>query len=297
MKRILYWIRNFFGFSRNETNGFLILIPMMILIIFSNSFYRKFFYNSASIKNDPYIDSLISNWVFNPTIANSDNPETEMFVFNPNTASEEELDALGFPPFLSKRLISYRSKGGKFSKPDDLLRLYGMDTAFYISLEPYIAIPTQAPIEKTVSKKNETRNSTPKPETFDLNLADTTQLKSIYGIGSVLSARIIKFRDKLGGFVSMNQLSNVYGLDSVARNALIHKSFITPNFVPLQIDLNNASEKELASHPFISYKLSKTIVAYRIQHGSFNEIDDLLKIDLIDREVLEKIRPYLIIMP
>lgn len=297
MKRISYWIRNFFGFSRNETNGFLILIPLMFLIIFSNSLYRAFFYNPPLIKNDPYIDSLIANWDFNPPKGDIENPKTDRFVFNPNTASAEELEALGFPSFLSKRLITYRSKGGKFFKPGDLLKLYGMDTAFYQSLQPYISIPAQKPIEKTVAKKSEVVESKAKSETFDLNLADTTQLKSIYGIGTVLAARIIKFRDKLGGFVSMNQLGAVYGLDSTARNALIRKSFIASNFMPLQIDLNKASEKELVNHPFISYKLSKTIVAYRMQHGSFSEIDDLLKIDLIDLELLDKIRPYLIIKP
>ena len=85
------------------------------------------------------------------------------------------------------------------------------------------------------------------PEKFDLNNADTSQLKKIYGIGDKLSMRILKYRDVLGGFVGMDQLKEVYGLDSLVINRLIENSTIQNEFQPKKININTASEKQLSS--------------------------------------------------
>jgi DNA uptake protein ComE-like DNA-binding protein len=130
-------------------------------------------------------------------------------------------------------------------------------------------------------------------EKFDLNTADTTQLIKVYGIGSKLSRRIVTYRDKLGGFVSRAQLTEVYGLDSAVIRELFKKSFIHENFKPRVININTAPEKELGEHPYIKYKLAKAITTYRFQHGAYNSVDDLKKIVLIDNVKFEKIKPYL----
>ena len=126
-----------------------------------------------------------------------------------------------------------------------------------------------------------------------MNLADTAQLKQIYGIGEKLSLRIIKYRDVLGGFVSSAQLHEVWGLDSAAIDRLKQVSFIETNFRPRMLSINNAREEEIAIHPYLSKSAAKAITAYRFQHGRFQSIADLEKVQSLDLKTIHKIEPYL----
>jgi competence ComEA-like helix-hairpin-helix protein len=181
-------------------------------------------------------------------------------------------------------------KGGKFMVKKDLLKIYGMDSALYKKLFPFIDLPDS--VLKDTVKKFEPKERIVAIK-FDLNMADTSQLIKIYGIGPKLSQRIVTYRDKLGGFVSVEQLKEVYGLDTTVIHELFRKSFIEKNFQPRLIDVNKATEKELGDHPYIKYKLAKAITAYRFQHGEYHTVDDLKRIAIIDDTKFQKIKPYL----
>jgi len=296
MQRLRLWIRNIFGFSQSETNGFLILLPSMLLILFSYPLYRAFFHHS-DISNDPEqvkIDSLLALWDFNPASDLKNNSVT-LFAFDPNTATSADFDSLGMPSFLSNRIINYRSKGGSFRKPEDLSKIYGMDSALFERLYPFINIRPKIIIsESNHSKELEYKKSAPLV-LRDLNLADTTQLKFIKGIGSVLALRIVKYRNALGGFIDQNQIKEVYGLDTSVVKKVQSGFYVEPSYRPTQLNINIATESDLSNHPYIRSKIAKLIVAYRFQHGSFAEIADLLKIDLIDQTTFDRVSPYLTI--
>jgi competence ComEA-like helix-hairpin-helix protein len=163
-------------------------------------------------------------------------------------------------------------------------------------LYPFIKIRAEkaSSKERIIDNKTDNKKTTP-VAVQDLNLADTTQLKLIRGIGPVLANRIVKYRNALGGFVSQNQIKEVYGLDTNVVKMVNTRFYIDPSFRPSRININTASESDLSNHPYIRSKIAKSIVAYRFQHGSFNEIADLLKIDLIDQTIFDRIRPYLTI--
>ena len=127
---------------------------------------------------------------------------------------------------------------------------------------------------------------------FDINTADTTELKKIRGIGTKLSARIVKFRDKLGGFTHAAQLSEVYGLSPEVLDSLQKYTFIQPSFNPKQINLNTATFEELRQHPYLNYNLARIIIAYRTQHGPYQSVDDLRNIKQINEQQLQKLKPY-----
>lgn len=296
MNRLRALIRNIFGFSRTETNGFLILLPLMVLVLFSQPIYR--WITSSKPENfsntQRHLDSLVATWEEekqnDSTIA--ENPEASLFRFDPNTATEEELLALGFPGNIAQRIINYRAKGGRFSIKADLSKIYGLDTSFYRELYPFIALPEKHEATASTLAENPSGKET-KTVRFDLNLADTTQLKSIYGIGSVLSKKIVRYRTSLGGFISMEQLSEVWGLDSIVIKRLSEKAFIQPGFELTRIHINHADEKTLAAHPYIRTKMAKAIVTNRFQHGNFKTIDDLKKIVILKASDLNKLEPYL----
>ena len=271
-------------------------MPLIILFIFSEPINRWFQSSRHSdfSKEQAALDSLSAQWSKEEinTVPVEDEKTVTFFAFDPNQVSVEELVSMGFAKGLATRLINYRNKGGKFLVKTDLLKLYGMDSTFYLSVEPFILLPAKVDVPK---RELPTKPEFTKKEVvrFDLNHADTTVLKTIYGIGSKLSLRIISFRQSLGGFISVQQLYEVYGLDSIVVDRLAKVSFIREDYLPRTLNLNTANEEELEAHPYISKRMARAIVTYRFQHGKFGSVEDLLKIQQLEENQLNKTKPYL----
>ncbi|HKZ39088.1 MAG TPA: helix-hairpin-helix domain-containing protein [Chryseolinea sp.] len=300
MLPLKHWIKVFFGFSRSQVNGFIILLPLTTLFLFSEPVWHWWVSRQTIdfTADRAKLDSLVALWsVENDKNSNSENnvpKRNEFFAFNPNNASNSDFLALGFSVKLASRIVNYREKGGKFRIKSDLLKIYGFDSAFYHQVQPYITLPEHAEKIKVKEKFQLKKTVAPKkePEKFNLNLADTAQLKKIYGIGDKLSLRIVKYRDVLGGFISMKQLNEVYGLDSAVVNRLARLSFVEDEFHPVRLNINTATEKQLSVHPYLG-KAAKTIVAYRFQHGEFTTLEDIRNVGSLDATSVERIIPYL----
>jgi competence protein ComEA len=213
--------------------------------------------------------------------------------FDPNTISVDEMVEIGFTERMASNIDKYRSKGGKFFKPADLKRIYGMDSVFFTQLEPYISI------EKTERKFVDER---PKPTQsarelkaqtiVDINSADTTQFKQLPGIGSVFAKRIVSYRAKLGGFYSVDQVAEVYGLAPETFNAI--KPMLQLDATNLkQIDLNFAEFRDLIAHPYLEKEEVNRILNRRKSHGSFKNKTQLLNDSILSANLFKKISPYL----
>ncbi|MEQ1586335.1 MAG: helix-hairpin-helix domain-containing protein [Cyclobacteriaceae bacterium] len=300
MNRLKAWVRAFFGLSRRETQGFLILLPLMLISVLIMPTYHLWQTHQKQdfSKEQKELDSLLTLWTWEEK-QDSILQEAEhvLFTFNPNTATKEDLVSLGFSTYLTNRIDNYRLKKGRFIIKSDLMKIYGMDSSLYKRIFTFIDLPEERESKKAeLHEPKETAAILPK-EKFDVNLADTTQLIRVYGVGSKLSQRIIKYRNQLGGFVSMDQVREVYGLDTVVVNELNRKAFVASDYQPKKIDLNAATEKELSTHPYIKYSLAKAIAAYRFQHGNFNSVEDLKKIALVDETFYNRIKSYLTLNP
>lgn len=302
MKNIKRYIRQYFDFSQRETNGFLLLSILILILILAPFLFQKFYPNNTNNNkiDAQKLDSLLAsievdssdkkqNWGFEKPEQKT--IEISLFEFNPNLISDAEFQKLGVKKYIAERIIKYRQKGGVFKTKTDLKRIYGFDSVLFTKLYPYILLP-----EKTFFNKTETQKeikSVPKTIAFDINLADSAQLEKVYGIGAKLATRIIKYRNKLGGFVSKNQLKDVYGLDSVVLDELNKKTFIASDFIPKKIKINQTTFEELKSHPYFGYKNAKVILAYKSTHGRIIDREDLKNIKILSKEELEKMMLYL----
>lgn len=281
--------RNVFGFTRSQSNGFIILLPLLLLFIFSEPLYRRFSVNPPPVHQ--YItDSLVSVWGSN--LQDKGNLPAEAAVvhvipenIDPNLSTREELVQLGIPPPVAGRIIAYRKKGGKFAYRSDLLRIYGFDSALYLRLQHAINLP-----EKTVDRR---KSAILQKVKADINLADSADFLPIRGIGPVLAGRIVRFRQALGGFVHLDQLYRVYGLDSAVVSRIHQHFFVDPGFMPRQLNINTATEGELAAHPLVSRQMAKAIITYRLQHGRYSSTEELNHIITLREEDLRIIKPYL----
>lgn len=301
MFKIRHWIKDFFGFSRSQVNGFIILLTLTTLFLFSEPLWHWWVSTRTpdSLSDRAILDSLVASWnqakMETKGQQVSDTQQVVLSPFDPNTSTTKDLISLGFSQSLAVRLTRYREKGGEFRIKSDLRKIYGLDSTFYDQIYPFILLPERKAFSEKVWRKPEPKNVlAPKKISvkFDLNNADTSQLKKIYGIGDKLSLRILKYRDVLGGFVDMHQLKEVYGLDSLVIHRLFENSTIQRDFQPTKININTASEKQLSSHPYLS-KVAKAIVSYRFQHGDFKAVDEIRNVGVLDETSVQRVVPYL----
>jgi competence ComEA-like helix-hairpin-helix protein len=216
----------------------------------------------------------------------------ELFQFDPNTLSIEGWQKLGLSEKTSKTIDNYRSKGGKFYKPEDIKKIWGMPDGFYERVKDSIRM---APVSGNYQQNNFEKTAYTKPEkkfaVVNINEADTSAWIALPGIGSRLAARIVNFREKLGGFYSVEQIGETYGLpDSTFKKI---KSLLQLSGSVKKLNINTATKDELKAHPYIKWNLANAIVEYRNQHGSFKNLAELKNIRIVDEATVEKIIPYL----
>ena len=321
-KKIKFYLRDYFAFNQTEIKGFMFMIFLIVVLIISVFIFDFLPDNPQTAKTiDPKrVEELMAKIevkesdkkeAFQDRYANkyekydSENISSrpiKLSPFDPNQASESQLEELGIAKWMAKRIINYRTKGGQFRRKEDLQRIYDFPTDLYAKLEPYITLPEKpstggfAPFPKPEANSEiKTATTTPikesfKPVAFDLNRADTNDLKKLKGIGSKLSARIIKYRDMVGGFYSENQVREVFGLDSTVVDEILKFGTIkNPSLKKIKINEITAEEfKHLYIRPYVA----KSIIAYRLQHGNFTSKNDFEPIKLLDAKTLEKIFPY-----
>ena len=219
-----------------------------------------------------------------------------MQMFDPNTADSSTLVHLGFKPWQAKNMLKYRAKGGKYRQVEDLKRLYGMTDSMYQALLPYICI-ARAEVD-SLERDSVMRDSLPKwvsenkDTILNLRTADTTELKMIRGIGSYRARQIVRYREQLGGFVRVEQVLEVKGMEKLEADSVV-KWFVLDSVVVEQINVNQVSAQRLAKHPYLRFEQAKAIYELRRRKVRLNSIKDLESIDCIDEKTLEKISPYL----
>ena len=214
--------------------------------------------------------------------------------FNPNSANEKTLLENGIPQKQVNMIIKYRSKGGVFYKKEDLKKIYGMSETVYQKLESYIIIEKTFPKKKPIVKASPDKSFAEKiytPIQIDINKASPEEWQKLRGIGPAFSKRITKFRDGLGGFYSIEQVSETYGLPDSTFQSIKTQLVKTP--IVSKININQASEEDLKKHPYISWKQAKLIVNYRAMHGDFKLVEDLLEIQVLNQEWFNKVKYYL----
>ncbi len=216
----------------------------------------------------------------------------ELFQFDPNILSVEGWEKLGLSEKTSRTIDKYRSKGGKFYKPEDIKKIWGMPEGFYERVKNYMVI---ASVQNNYQPNDFQKTGYTKLEKtiviVDINEADTSAFIDLPGIGSKLAARIVNFREKLGGFYSIEQIGETYGLPDSTFQKL--KASLRLSGSVKKLNINTATKDELKAHPYIKWNLANAIVEYRNQHGNFKSLEELKNIVLMDETNFKKLVSYL----
>lgn len=224
-----------------------------------------------------------------------DHTERVLSDFNPNLVTEEELKLLGFNARSSEALLRYRNEGGVYYKKEDLRYLAGMSPVFYEKISPFIIVDTSLSPRLVSEEKGERKEDLKAGETrsaeVDINNSNVYEWQMLKGIGPKYAEWIIRYREKLGGFSSIDQISETFNLpDSVFQSI---KPFLTISPVNKFIEINKITVDSLRLHPYVDWKQASIIVNYRTQHGPYTSADDLYKTRVFDTLFVNRIKPYL----
>ncbi|WP_375418417.1 ComEA family DNA-binding protein [uncultured Hymenobacter sp.] len=326
------WLRRYFGFSRGETRGFIVLLLLMLGAAVAPRLLRP-----AAPVYEPAADQQVLNQLvarlqagrapgspYPPRAGEAGRygPRGSRFApvaqvrlapFDPNQLTALDWEARGVPHFVAGRIEKYGKAAGGFRAKSQLQRIYGLPDSVYQRLAPFVLLPDELPRREYGTNSANFARTGPggrpdlppfpaskyarKPRNlapFDLNQADTTQLMQIRGIGAGGAKWIVRRRDELGGFVSEAQLADVFVLRDAPdlQDSLRKYTFVAAGFQPAQLNVNTASFEEMALHPYIGKRLGRVIVAFRKQHPPFQQAEDLLQIRILSEEDLAKMRPY-----
>ena len=223
--------------------------------------------------------------------------QAETFPFDPNTADARQLSRLGLKDWQIRNLYKYREAGGEFRKPSDFARLYGLSKKDYERLLPYIQINEyyqEAHIAYKSPHEEFHRDTTLYPiklvpgQTVMLNNSDTTAFRHVPGIGSGFARRIVRYRQRLGGFYRVEQLREI---DGFPESALSYFELGDVNL--RKLDINRLTLEQLKAHPYIGFFRAKAITDYRRLHGPLQSLQQLRLLKEFSPRDIERLEPYI----
>jgi competence protein ComEA len=280
-------VKNHLSLTKKDWNGMIILVVLIVLVLAAPYIYQlcrkdttinqKDFDRAIAVLSKAKIDSTQAS-VSDVKAAN-----VQLFDFNPNNLPPEQWKMLGLSDRQIKTIKNYEAKGGHFYRNTDLQKIYGISAGDYKKLEPYVDIPQSGNYAPVKLKPG---------ATIELNSAVSAQLTEVRGIGPSFAMRIIRYRDRLGGFFHREQLQEVYGVDTAKYNEIQGQLTLDPAKVT-KLKINTISLPSLQQFPYLNYKQVNAVIQYRAQHGKYNSINDVANIAIITPEVLHKIEPYL----
>ncbi|WP_418262235.1 ComEA family DNA-binding protein [Flavobacterium faecale] len=288
-------IKSFFLFSKEQRNGIFLLISLIVFIQGCWFFYgRMEFIEASSVAErqwlalQPEIDKLKES---------SSDYKYELKPFNPNYMTDYKGYKLGMSVLEIDRLLKFRKTNQYVNSAQEFQNITKVSDSLLAVIAPFFKFPDW------VSQKKESKSyvhyekkgfaKDTKIAVLDLNTASQEDLMKINGIGPGYSDRIIKFRESLGGFVSMQQMEDIWGLPPDVINKLNANFKIGTTAQIPKLDINNASLKEIAQFPYFRYTLAKEIVMYRSMNGDFKSATDLTKIKGLSIEKANIIALYL----
>jgi len=286
-------------FSKNERIALAIFMVLMGVFITAPYWYQSIIPTSNEEKRIQYqltqyaSDTLLNDFSVTamavPDIKH--NPITPLHPFNPNTSKEEDWIAMGVSAKTARTILRYINKGGRFTDPNDLKKIWGIRASDVDRLLPYIRL------EKTATPHPMVHTFTPagfRYSPIEINTADSAAWASLPGIGKVLSKRIVHYRQRLGGFRSVEDLRKVYGLaDSVYTKLLPYLRMMESE--KGKPNLNTVTPLRLAQIGGIEQEIAEAIVVYRQQNGPFENFNGLRHLVFINDSLLAKLRERVLI--
>ncbi|MFN4006297.1 MAG: helix-hairpin-helix domain-containing protein [Chitinophagaceae bacterium] len=297
-------IVQYFQFSRKER-----VAAVALLVIGVTLFAVPWWLTSAKSQQQTITappPQIVQNNLPDATIPTDASAETEaspkntLFYFDPNTASLADLERLGLRSKAAQTILNYRNKGGKFRQASDLRKIYTLSPTDAERLIPYVRI-TSVPHHQSIpyGKYESTPHINKRPNTIDINTASEADFEQLPGIGKVLAARIVKFRNAKQGFQQIEEVAQTYGLTEPTFQqikpylTISQQATIATNKQPQQhltVNINEAGWQQLQQHcSTINSDIASAIITLRKKYGSIQNSSDLKRIVFLTEAQIQAI--------
>ena len=291
--------KSHFWYHKSQRNGIFILILLIVIFQFIIVFVD--FYSEEKVNIDTPKVIAFHHQIDSLRKINLENKRLKIFPFNPNYITDYKGAQLGMSLVEIDKLLAFRKTGKFINSEKEFQKVTSISDSLLYSISPYFKFPDWVVKKKQnrqLSTSRDTRLFAEKSKyiltSTDINLAVKEDLKTINGIGEKLSERIIKYRSKLQGFSTLNQLYEVWGLDTevVDKLLLVFKVINLPNIK--KINVNTVSFRELLKNPYLDYELCKKIFEYKEEVAELQDISELKNIIDFPLELYDRIVLYLV---
>ena len=308
--------KEFFYLQKSDRQVLIVLLTVVVVALTLLYILGERYEATGTATDSQSPEKISSSDTDSSSLGDNQVSPTKLFPFDPNTADSTELLRLGLKPWQIKNIYRYRAKGGVYSRPSDFARLYGLTVKQYRTLEPYIRIsPDYLPASTLYPEKDSRQfgssnayssirssgdpssiNNHPASsyspklspgESVVLNIADTTVLKRVPGIGSYFARAIMRYGIRLGGYCRVEQLREINGFPE---EALPYFTIQDPKV--RQLNVNQLTLEELRRHPYINFYQARAILDYRRLHGQLHSLDDLKLLKEFPPEAIKQLEPY-----
>lgn len=283
--------KSHFRFNKQERSGIFFLL-LIIIVLQGIYFYVKttHFEPQSQFALNALEQSRLDS--IKEQVVNKDS--NRIFPFNPNYITDFKGYTLGMSPAALDRLFAFRTQGRYVNSAKEFQKVTQVSDSLLSAISPYFVFPEWTQNHKNRTAKGDVNKTNENSTTIkDLNSVTAAELKEIRGIGDKLSARIIKFRDRLGGFLVDEQLYDVYGLEpDVVQRALKKFKVLHPLEVE-KININNATADEISRLVYINRKVAEEIVTLRNEKGKIQSFEELFNIIGFPINKIDRIKLYL----
>lgn len=289
--------KSHFVYTKKQRNGiFLFLILILGLQVFYWFVIPKLIAAPNYVVNDIELQQFYKEMDSLKAIA-LEKKKPKIYPFNPNYISDYKGYTLGMSTEEIDRLLAYRAQNKWVNSAKEFQKITQIHDSLLAKIKPYFKFPDWVTKPKAKTNFKSTYNNTPKTEAqkIDLNTATAVQLQKVYGVGEKLSERILKYRTKQLGFISLIELQEVYGLSpEVIENIKNSFSVKTPKKIN-RININTATRDELVTVKYIDYEIAHHIIEQRTLRNGFKNYEELTKVKDFPLKKIEIIKLYLAI--
>ena len=291
-------IKSHFKFNKQERSGIFFLLTIIVLLQIIYIFSTSILFQSPTLNEVFELDKDLQTQVDILKKNSQLKDSVKIYPFNPNYITDYKGYKLGMSVEEIDRLHAFRSSNKFVNSIEEFQAITLISDSLLQKMAPYFKFPdwvVNAQLNQ-ITPKSESgviKTAIAKVVVEDLNTATAEDLKVVYGIGDKLSERIVKFRDRLGGFLIEDQLYDVYGLEAdVAQKVLLKYKVLTKPEI-IKININKATASEISRLVYLNYDVSKKIVAYRNEVGEIKSFEELRKIDGFPSDKINRITLYL----
>lgn len=285
--------KSHFRFTKQERSGIFFLLFLIILVQTSFWLYREY---SISNSGPLILDDETQKQIEELKSQSLQSDSLKIFPFNPNYITDYKGYTLGLSVEEIDRLHDFRKKNKFVNSAEEFQEITKVSDSILNIISPYFKFPdwVKTPKEnkekiKTYDRKDESASN----QVSDLNQVTINELKKISGVGDILSERIVKFRDRLGGFLINEQLYDVYALPPEVAQAILKRYKVVEPPAIIKVNINTATARELSKLVYIQNNVAQEIVRYREINGSINSFDELLDIPGFPKDRIDRIPLYL----